>query len=79
MRCGVGGSISADVSWRAAYYKTPSPPCDRTLVELPQHYVRRSERTYGYESPSVPYSAELEIAPNGFVRSYPDLWMLESD
>jgi uncharacterized protein len=47
-----------------------------SLVELPQIYERRSEASYWYEAPTVPYRALLEIAPNGFVRSYPDLWRL---
>jgi uncharacterized protein len=47
-----------------------------SLTELPQRYERRSEASYWYEAPTVPYRALLEIAPNGFVRSYPDLWRL---
>jgi hypothetical protein len=47
-----------------------------SLVELPQTYERRSETSYWYEAPTVPYRALLEIAPNGFVQSYPDLWRL---
>jgi hypothetical protein len=43
---------------------------------LPQRYERRGEASYWYEAPTVPYRALLEIAPNGFVRSYPDLWRL---
>jgi uncharacterized protein len=46
------------------------------LTELPQTYERRSEASYWYEAPTVPYEALLEIAPNGFVRSYPGLWRL---
>jgi uncharacterized protein len=46
------------------------------LTELPQTYERRSETSYWYEAPTIPYQALLEIAPNGFVRSYPDLWRL---
>jgi uncharacterized protein len=45
-----------------------------SLVELPQTYERRSEASYWYEAPTVPYRALLEIAPNGFVQSYPELW-----
>ncbi|HTO04916.1 MAG TPA: putative glycolipid-binding domain-containing protein [Opitutus sp.] len=67
----VGESIDFAVAWWE--------PGTATLVELPQHYRRRSERTYWYESPSGPYRAELEIASNVFVRSYPGLWVLESD
>jgi uncharacterized protein len=47
-----------------------------SLVELPQTYERRSEASYWYEAPTVPYRAMLEIAPNGFVQSYPELWRL---
>jgi uncharacterized protein len=47
-----------------------------TLIELPQSYERRGEATYWYEAPTVPYQALLEIAPNGFVQSYPNLWRL---
>jgi hypothetical protein len=47
-----------------------------TLIELPQSYERRGEASYWYEAPTVPYQAQLEIAPNGFVQSYPGLWRL---
>jgi len=47
-----------------------------TLTELPQSYERRADASYWYEAPTVPYRALLEIAPNGFVRSYPGLWRL---
>lgn len=50
---------------------------ESTLVELPQRYERRSETAYWYESPSGPYEALLELAPNGFVRQYPGLWVME--
>lgn len=49
-----------------------------TLTELPQHYERRSETTYWYTAPSVPYEGLLEISPSGFVRRYPGLWRMES-
>ena len=42
-----------------------------SLIELPQSYERRGEASYWYEAPTVPYQALLEIAPNGFVQSYP--------
>jgi uncharacterized protein len=48
-----------------------------SLIELPQTYERRGAASYWYEAPTVPYEALLEIAPNGFVRSYPGLWRLE--
>jgi uncharacterized protein len=47
-----------------------------SLIELPQIYERRSELAYWYEAPTVPYQGRLEIAPNGFVQSYPGLWRL---
>jgi uncharacterized protein len=47
-----------------------------SLTELPQRYERRGEASYWYEAPTVPYRALLEVAPNGFVRSYPGLWRL---
>ena len=47
-----------------------------SLIELPQRYERRGEASYWYEAPTVPYQALLEIAPSGFVRSYPGLWRL---
>jgi hypothetical protein len=49
-----------------------------SLTELPQSYERRSEASYWYGAPTVPYRALLEIAPNGFVQSYPGLWRLVS-
>ena len=47
-----------------------------SLTQLPQIYERRGEAAYLYEAPTVPYRALLEIAPSGFVQSYPDLWRL---
>lgn len=47
-----------------------------SLTELPQSYERRTEASYWYEAPTVPYQGLLEIAPSGFVQSYPELWRL---
>ncbi len=47
-----------------------------SLIELSQTYERRSEASYWYEAPTVPYQGLVEIAPNGFVRSYPGLWRM---
>jgi hypothetical protein len=47
------------------------------LAELPQHYRRLSETAYDYNAPSVPYSAVLEIAENGFAMQYPTGWEME--
>ena len=49
-----------------------------TLVRLPQHYRRVAEDRYHYRSLAAGYEAVLEIAPNGFVRLYPDLWEMET-
>ena len=46
------------------------------LLALAQRYERRTEATYWYESPGVPYAALLELAPSGFARRYPGLWEL---
>ena len=44
------------------------------LQRLSQTYQRVSDDTYAYAAPSVPYAAELEVNPSGFVRTYPGLW-----
>lgn len=49
-----------------------------TLRLLPQRYERRSETTYWYEATMFQYAALLEVAPTGFVRSYPGLWEAEA-
>lgn len=48
------------------------------LTELTQRYERRTESTYWYVAPSVPYEGLLELSPNGFVSTYPRLWKMES-
>ena len=50
---------------------------ETTLRRVDQRYDRRSKNTYWYESPSFSYAASLELATNGFVRRYPELWELE--
>jgi hypothetical protein len=64
----IGGKAKLPVAW----FDLNSA----TLTELPQTYDRRGAVAYWYDAPSVPYQALLEIAPNGFVRSYPGLWRL---
>lgn len=49
-----------------------------TLEHLPQRYERRSRTTYWYEAPSVGYAGLLEVAPSGFVRTYPGLCEAET-
>lgn len=48
-----------------------------SLTRLPQHYRRLADDRYHYASPTAGYEAELELAPNGFVRLYPELWEME--
>jgi len=47
------------------------------LTELAQFYQRRGPSTFWYRAPSVGYEGLLELAPNGFIRSYPGLWEAE--
>ncbi|MFD2261374.1 putative glycolipid-binding domain-containing protein [Lacibacterium aquatile] len=49
-----------------------------SLTELRQQYERTGEHTYRYVSPDHGYEAVLELAPNGFVKLYPDLWVMVS-
>jgi hypothetical protein len=51
---------------------------ETTLVRLPQQYRRIAEGRYWYSSPMGGYEAVLEMAENGFVRLYPDLWEMEA-
>jgi uncharacterized protein len=39
-----------------------------------QTYRRTGETTLAYASPAYDYSAELTVAPSGFVTDYPGLW-----
>ena len=48
-----------------------------TLTELPQVYERRGAAAFWYQAPSFDYEGLLELAPNGFIRSYPYLWEAE--
>lgn len=50
---------------------------EASLTRLPQHYRRLEDDRYHYVSPTAGYEAELELAPNGFVRLYPGLWEME--
>ena len=70
-RCGLGVGQTAD--FPVAWLDVPDP----SLTALSQRYEKRTATTYWYESPQSSYSALLEIADSGFVRSYPGLWALE--
>lgn len=49
------------------------------LAPLPQIYRRTADRCYDYDSPQGSYRATLQIAGNGFVSVYPDLWEMEGE
>ena len=70
-RCGLG--IGETASFPVAWLDVPGA----SLAELPQRYERRTAATYWYESPQGGYSALLELADSGFVRTYPGLWAME--
>jgi hypothetical protein len=63
---GIGDAADVEVAWMDAE--------SVSLTALAQRYERRTERTYGYASPSAGYEAELEVDEAGFVRVYPGLW-----
>jgi hypothetical protein len=67
----IGEAIDRAVAWWE--------PGVATLQSLPQHYRRRDEQAYWYESPTVSYEAILEFSDNGFARNYPGLWVMESE
>lgn len=48
-----------------------------SLTHLAQRYERRSATAYGYAAPELGFVRELEVAPSGFVRRYPELWIVE--
>jgi hypothetical protein len=50
-----------------------------TLIELPQRYECLDETNYQYSAPTVGYRGHLELQSRyGFVKSYPDLWVSET-
>jgi hypothetical protein len=51
---------------------------DASLTLLPQRYEKRDAGSYWYESPQGGYAAVLELAESGFVRTYPQLWTMET-
>ena len=50
---------------------------EAALVRLPQQYRRIAHDRYWYRSSMGDYEAVLEMADNGFVRLYPELWEME--
>ncbi len=49
-----------------------------TLTELPQTYERRGPNAFWYRAASVGYEGLLQLAANGFIRDYPNLWAAET-
>jgi hypothetical protein len=47
------------------------------LTELTQFFQRRGPSAFWYRASSVGYEGLLQLAPNGFIRSYPKLWKAE--
>jgi hypothetical protein len=67
---GEGQAVSLPVAWLDVDAGTLTP--------LPQVYERRGAVTLWYQAPSVGYEGLLELAPNGFIRRYPNLWEAET-
>lgn len=38
------------------------------LTALPRRYERRTESAYWYDTPTLKYSAQLEVSPTGLMR-----------
>jgi hypothetical protein len=58
---------------RAAWLRFPS----LDLEPLEQEYARLDEDTYRYTSGGGKFVAELKVRADGFVTSYPEIWMAE--
>lgn len=48
------------------------------LTNLPQIYERCGTSTFWYRAPTTGYEGMLELAPNGFIQNYPELWKGEN-
>jgi hypothetical protein len=71
----VGATAEVPVAWIDADDEALAEVA--ALVELQQTYVKRSEHACWYESSTTSYRALLELAPDGFVARYPELWEAE--
>lgn len=67
----VGQSAALSVAWIDV-------PGVAALEALPQHYARRRDDAYWYESPTASYTGLIEVTDDGIVRRYPGLWELET-
>ncbi len=70
----LGLPVGASAGIRVAWFDLG----ETALTELPQRYHRLDAGRYEYESPTAGYRAVLEMAENGFVRNYPQLWVMEA-
>ena len=66
-------AIGQGANARAAWLRFPG----FTLEPLDQLYRRLAPATYRYESAGGEFVTELEVNAEGFVTSYPGLWVLE--
>jgi hypothetical protein len=48
------------------------------LTKLLQFYERCGTSTFWYRAPTAGYEGMLELAPDGFIQNYPDLWKNEN-
>ncbi len=67
--------VGEKVSLPAAWFNLD----EATLTELPQVYERLDETRYAYVAPTVSYEGLLEIASDGFIETYPNLWRREAE
>jgi uncharacterized protein len=66
---GIGRAADVPVAWL--------DPFSGAFERLAQRYERRSEFSYWYEAPRFEYAELLEVRANGFIGSYPRLWLAE--
>jgi hypothetical protein len=69
VRIEVNEIVSLPVAW--------FDPDSGTLTELPRIYEHRRQDAFWYKAPGAGYEGLLELAPNGFIRRYPGLWVDE--
>ncbi len=66
-------SVGQSTRFFAAWFDVDKP----SFMLLPQHYHRKDEFSYAYESPTFDYRATLRLDPSGFIAEYPGLWAMQ--
>lgn len=66
--------LTLDVGQRGGGVAAWLDMSDWVLKPLEQYYERRAEREYEYGSPAHSYRADLQVAANGLVLDYPEIW-----